>query len=155
MGSSVSASKVVDKASIVTALNGLGLTEENLKKEVEDELLEFMLKANAMPINLEVSSTFSEIIENVGQTVLEEAAERAEVLLELVNGNLSEELRAKLISLLTSDVADVLALIYESAGGDPSEVYVELANMGTLEEKARAAVATFAKVLLDSVRKEM
>ncbi|ALU12336.1 hypothetical protein EYM_02560 [Ignicoccus islandicus DSM 13165] len=151
----MSASKVVDKASIVTALNGLGLTEENLKKEVEDELLEFMLKANAMPINLEVSSTFSEIIENVGQTVLEEAAERAEVLLELVNGNLSEELRAKLISLLTSDVADVLALIYESAGGDPSEVYVELANMGTLEEKARAAVATFAKVLLDSVRKEM
>ncbi len=150
----MSASDIVDKASVVTALNSLGFAEENLKSEVEEELLKFMLEAGAMPIPLEVKWTFSDIIEKVGQGLLEEAAERAEVLLALAKGEFNEELREKLISLLTSDVADVLALIYESFGNDPSDIYVELANVKPIEERAKVTVATFAKVLLDSLKNE-
>ena len=150
----MSASKVVDKASILTTLSHLGFTEDGLKKEVEEEFLKFILDAGAMPLNLQTNLTFSQIVEKIGQTVLEEGAERAEVLLELLQGKMNDELKTKLISLLTSDVADVLALIHESSGSDPGDVYVELANVKSLEERARVAVASFAKVLLDSVRRE-
>ena len=95
----------------------------------------------------------SELVDKIGEVVLTEAVERAETLLEVLNsqGNFPKE---RIIEFLTMDVADVLAMIAEVGGKQPGEVYSALASIEGKEERARTAVATLAKVLVESIRKE-
>ncbi len=149
----MSASEAITKASISSTVNALGFPEESGFKEAEMELQRLMVAAKAPPMDVELDVPFSQLLEKVGEAVLLEAAERAETLIDVLEseGNFPKE---KVVEFLTMDVADTLAMALESFGKDPKDVYVEMAAIDDKYERARATVATFAKVLLNSIRKE-
>ena len=150
----MSASEAVTKASIASTLSVLGFHEEAPLREAESELLKLMLEAGELPVKLNLDVKFSELLEKVGEAVLSEAVERAEVLLKVLksDGNFP---KPDLVKLLTVDIADVLAMIAESTGGNSEEVYTQLASINDHERRAKAVVATLADVLLNAIRKEL
>ncbi len=149
----MSAVDAVVKASASSLLFNLGLPEEAAFREAESELLKFIARAGTAPLEIPVNATFNDLVSKIGETVLTETAERAEALLEVLEMPESE-LKSKLVDLLTVDIIDVIAMIVETFGGDADEVYASFASVHDKEERARKAVSTFARVLLDALRKE-
>ncbi|NPA85139.1 MAG: hypothetical protein GXO07_03940 [Crenarchaeota archaeon] len=141
------------RASASSLLFDLGFSEEHALREAEAELLRFVARAGTKPLDVGVSPSFSELIAKVGEAVLTETAERAEVLLEVLklpDGYLKE----KLADLLSVDIIDVIAMIADMFGGSAEDVYASFAEIGNKESRARAAVSTFASLLLEALRKE-
>ncbi|UXD22103.1 hypothetical protein IPA_01665 [Ignicoccus pacificus DSM 13166] len=149
----MSASEAVTKASVASTLNALGFHEVDPYKEAEAELLRLMINAGAMPLELDIDITFSEILDNVGEAVITEAVERGETLLEVLKENMSEGVKAKVAQFLTMDVIDVIAMIAEASGKNPADVYSAFAEVDS-SERPKVAVATLAKVLVEAIRKE-
>jgi len=149
----LSAVDAIVKASASSLLFGLGFHEEEAIREAEAELLRFIAKAGVKPLDINVNATFSDLIAKIGEAVLTETAERAEVLLEVLKMP-EGHLREKLLDLLSVDVIDVIAMIVDTFGGDADEVYAAFAELSNKESKARTAVSTYASILLEALRKE-
>ncbi|ABU82012.1 hypothetical protein [Ignicoccus hospitalis] len=144
----------VRKASVSTLLFSLGFPEEEYLREAESDLLRMIAKAGAKPLELPVEATFDQLVAAVGEAPLEEALQRAEALLEVLNmpdGHLKETL----MDLLSVDVIDMIAMIADQFGADPQDVYWAFAEIGNKESRARAAVSTFANLILESIRREL
>lgn len=152
-GSHMSASEAITKASIATTLSMLGMHEEAPLREAEGEMLKLMLEAGELPLEIELNAKFSELLEKIGEAVLSEAVERAEVLLNTLKGEGSFP-KSDIVKLLTVDIADVLAMMVESFGGNPDDVYAQLAGVEDHEKRAKVAVATLAKTLLKAIQRE-
>ncbi len=148
-------SEAVTKASVFSLLNGLGFHEEAVYREAEAEIRKLYLSSGTEPINVNVNFTFSDLVREIGEGMLEEMAERAETLLAVINENMNDEVKKKVMEFLSVDLIDTIAMIEETFGGDPGEVYKAFAEVEDLEERARKAVSTFANVLLGALQNEL
>ena len=149
----MSASEAITKASIATTLSMLGMHEEAPLREAEGEMLKLMLEAGELPLEIDLDAKFGDLLEKVGEAVLSEAVERAEVLINTLKAE-GDFPKSDIVKLLTVDVADVLAMIVEAFGGNPEDLYAKLASVKDHERRAKVAVATLAKTLLNAIQRE-
>ncbi len=148
-------SEAVTKASVFSLLNGLGFHEEAIYREAETEIRKLYLSSGTEPIKIDVNFTFSDLVREVGEGMLEEMSERAETLLDVIKENIRKDVKERVMEFLSVDLIDTIAMINETFGGRPEDVYEAFANVESLEERARKAVSTFANVLLEALQNEL